>query len=47
VRVWEGGGKGTVSVRVKKDDLWVVRERVRRVLRSKGVDGVCIDVVRE
>lgn len=46
VRIWEGGEQGTVKVRVKKDDLGIVRERVGRVLRGKGVDGVCVDVVR-
>ena len=47
VKIWEGGGTGTVRVRVKKDDLGVVRDRIGRVVRGKGVDGVCIDVVRE
>jgi cation diffusion facilitator family transporter len=44
VRVWEGGG--TMRVRVKKDDLWVVKERVGRVLKREGMEGVCIDVLR-
>jgi hypothetical protein len=47
VRIWEGGGNGMVRVRVKKDDLEVVRGRVGRVLGGKGVVGVCVDVVRE
>ena len=43
VRMWEGGG--TVRVKVKKDDLGVVRERVVRVLKEN--EGVRIDVVRD
>jgi zinc transporter 5/7 len=44
VRVWDGGG--TLRVRVKKDDLGVVRDRVARVLKKEGMEGVHIDVVR-
>lgn len=45
VRIWENGG--TVRVRVKKDDLGIVRERIGRVLAGKeGVEGICVDVVR-
>lgn len=44
VKLWEGGG--TVRVVVKKDDLGVVRERVKRVLSGKGGKEVCVDVVR-
>jgi zinc transporter 5/7 len=44
VRVWDGGG--TIRVKVKKDDLGVVRERVARVLKKEAMEGVCIDVVR-
>ena len=44
VRVWDGGG--TLRVRVKKDDLGVVKDRVARVLKKEGMEGVHIDVVR-
>jgi solute carrier family 30 (zinc transporter), member 5/7 len=44
VRIWEGGG--TLRVKVKKDDLGIVRERVGRVLGKEGVEGVVVDVVR-
>jgi zinc transporter 5/7 len=44
VRVWEGGG--TLRVRVKKDDLGIVRERVGRVLKKEEMDEVYVDVVR-
>ena len=45
VRIWDGGG--TLRVRVKKDDLGVVRERVRRALGTEHMTEICIDVVRE
>ena len=44
-RIWEEGG--TVRVKVKKDDLGVVRERVGRVLSKEHLDGVYIDMVRD
>ena len=44
VRIWDGGG--TVRVQVKKDDLGIVGERVGRVLGMKGVEEVCVDVIR-
>jgi solute carrier family 30 (zinc transporter), member 5/7 len=44
VRIWEGGG--TIRVQVKKDDLGIVRERVKRVLSNTGEESVCVDVVR-
>ena len=45
VRIWEG--EGTVRARVMKDDLGVVLKQIDRVLGAKGVEGVCIDVIRE
>ena len=44
VRLWDA--QGTVRVVVRKDDLGVVRERVKRVFGSRGGEGVCVDVVR-
>jgi len=46
VRIWENGG--SIRVKVKKDDLGIVRERLSRVLAGKteGVEGICVDVVR-
>jgi len=44
VRLWDA--QGTVRVVVRKDDLGVVRERVKRVFSSRGGEGVCVDVVR-
>jgi solute carrier family 30 (zinc transporter), member 5/7 len=47
VRIWENGG--TIRVRVKKDDLGIVRERIGRVLAGpgkEGVEGICVDLVR-
>jgi hypothetical protein len=44
VRVWEGGG--TMRVRVRKDDLGIVKERVGRVLKKEGMEGICVDVLR-
>jgi solute carrier family 30 (zinc transporter), member 5/7 len=44
VRIWEGGG--TVRVKVKKDDLGIVRERVGRILGKERIEGVVVDVVR-
>lgn len=47
VRIWDGPqGNGVLRVRVRKDDLGIVKERVRRVLSERGVEGVCVDVVR-
>lgn len=45
VRIWEEGG--TLRVRVEKDDLGVVKERIGRVLKSETLEGVCIDVIRD
>jgi hypothetical protein len=45
VRIWDGGG--TVRVRVKKDDLAIVRERISRLLAGKeGLEGISVDVIR-
>ena len=47
VRIWDGPqGNGVIRVRVRKDDLGIVKERVRKVLSERGVEGVCVDVVR-
>lgn len=44
VRIWDGAG--TIRVRVKKDDLGIVKGRVGRVLGTQKVEGVCVDVIR-
>lgn len=45
IRIWEDGG--TLRVRVKKDDLGVVKERVSRLLSKEHVEGMYIDMVRD
>jgi zinc transporter 5/7 len=44
VRIWDRAG--SIRVRVKKDDLGIVRERVGRVLGTNGIEALCVDVVR-
>jgi solute carrier family 30 (zinc transporter), member 5/7 len=44
VKLWEDGG--SIKVRIKKDDLMVVRERVGRLLDRKGFEGVYVDAIR-
>jgi len=44
VRIWNGAG--SIRVRVKEDDLGIVKERVGRVLGANGIETVCVDTVR-
>lgn len=45
VRIWDG--QGVLKVRVRKDDLGVVSGRVGRVVKSVGMEGLVVDVIRE